>query len=100
MSQCPNCGTVVPSVYTGPQIHSYETAAKFTSLSIDYIRKAVSSGELLCRRVGRRVTIHHDDLMEWYFRHPSEPVEAWKARRTPLPLSPRPKQSQRRNNWD
>lgn len=68
---CAQCGG---GSYNGPQVHSFETAAREVSLSTDFLRKEVAAGRLGYKKIGRRVLIPHAELMQWFESYDSGPV--------------------------
>lgn len=56
-----------------PIAYSYDEAAKAVSVSSDYLRRECAAGRLGYRKIGRRVTIPHDELLRWYNAHDSGP---------------------------
>lgn len=68
---CPHCGS---GTYSGPAIHSYETAAREVSLSPDFLKKEVAAGRLGFKKIGRRTLIPHTELMSWFNSYDSGPM--------------------------
>lgn len=54
---------------------SVENVAALTTLSAKSIRRAIARGELPSFRAGSRIILRREDVTDWLFSQPNEPMQ-------------------------